>query len=56
MIETSPTISFLNEATIPRIDPTKEQDYKKQYHYRKRILIVDDEPDITIAFETNVCI
>jgi hypothetical protein len=31
--------------------PTKEQDYKKQYHYKKRILIVDDEPDITIAFE-----
>ena len=34
--------------------PTKEQDYKKQNHYRKRILIVDDEPDITIAFEKGL--
>src|SRR5947209_8762507 len=30
---------------------TKEQGYEKQYRFRKRILIVDDEPDITIAFE-----
>ncbi|HYT46339.1 MAG TPA: response regulator [Methylomirabilota bacterium] len=28
-----------------------EQEYEKQYRFRKRILIVDDEPDITIAFE-----
>src|SRR4249919_4062868 len=24
--------------------------YKKQYHGRTRILIIDDEPDITLAF------
>jgi DNA-binding response OmpR family regulator len=24
--------------------------YKKQYHVRTRILIIDDEPDITLAF------
>src|SRR5437870_1981129 len=30
---------------------TIEQEYEKQYRFRKRILIVDDEPDITIAFE-----
>jgi two-component system, OmpR family, response regulator ChvI len=29
---------------------TKEE-YKKQYHVRKRILIVDDEPDITSSFK-----
>jgi DNA-binding response OmpR family regulator len=32
----------------------KEHDYKKQYRYRKRILIVDDEPDTTIAFEKGL--
>jgi CheY-like chemotaxis protein len=32
----------------------EEEDYEKQYHYRKRILIVDDEPDITIAFEKGL--
>jgi CheY-like chemotaxis protein len=30
---------------------TKEQEYEKQDRFRKRILIVDNEPDITIAFE-----
>ena len=30
--------------------PTKEEEYKKQYHWRTRILIIDDEPDITLAF------
>jgi hypothetical protein len=34
--------------------PTKEQDYGKQQQYRKRILIVDDEPAITIAFEKGL--
>jgi CheY-like chemotaxis protein len=29
---------------------TKEEEYKKQYHGRTRILIIDDEPDITLAF------
>jgi DNA-binding NtrC family response regulator len=29
---------------------TKEEEYKKQYHGRKRILIIDDEFDITLAF------
>ena len=29
---------------------TKEEEYKKQYHWRTRILIIDDEPDITLAF------
>jgi CheY-like chemotaxis protein len=32
---------------------TKEQNYK-QYRYKKRILIVDDEPDITISFEKGL--
>src|ERR1700758_145248 len=31
-------------------DSTKELDYKEQHSHRKRILIVDDEQDITIAF------
>lgn len=35
-------------------DSTKELDYKEQYNYRRRILIVDDEPDITIAFEKSL--
>ena len=26
------------------------KEYKKQYHVRTRILIIDDEPDITLAF------
>ena len=30
---------------------TIEQEYEKQYRFRKRILIVDVEPDITMAFE-----
>jgi two-component system response regulator VicR len=30
--------------------PSKEH-FEKQYRYTKRILIVDDEPDITMAFE-----
>ena len=29
---------------------TKEEEYKKQYHWKTRILIIDDEPDITLAF------
>ncbi len=29
---------------------TKEEEYKKQYHVRTRILIVDDDPDITLGF------
>ncbi|MFZ0896897.1 MAG: response regulator [Candidatus Nitrosopolaris sp.] len=29
---------------------TKEEEYKKQYHVRTRILIIDDEPDITLTF------
>src|SRR5712691_7072288 len=29
---------------------TKEE-YQKQYHVRTRILIIDDEPDITLAFK-----
>jgi len=30
---------------------SKEQGYEKQYRFGKRILIVDVEPDITMAFE-----
>jgi PleD family two-component response regulator len=30
---------------------TKEEDYEKQSHRRKRVLIVDDEPDITSSFK-----
>lgn len=30
---------------------TKEQDYEKQYHYRKRILIVDDDTDVCFVLE-----
>ncbi len=33
---------------------TKEQECGKQHRFRKRILIVDDEPDITIAFEKGL--
>ena len=29
---------------------TNEQEYKKRYHRRTRILIIDDEPDITLTF------
>jgi CheY-like chemotaxis protein len=30
---------------------TKEDEYEKQYHRTRRILIVDDEPDITSSFK-----
>jgi hypothetical protein len=30
---------------------TKQDEYEKQYHDRGKILIVDDEPDITSSFE-----
>ena len=30
---------------------TKEREYEKRYHDRRRILIVDDDPDITSSFE-----
>ena len=30
---------------------TKEDEYEKQYYRRTRILIVDDEPDITSSFK-----
>jgi DNA-binding response OmpR family regulator len=30
---------------------TKEDEYEKQYHRRRRILVVDDEPDITSSFK-----
>ncbi|MGC2596519.1 MAG: response regulator [Nitrososphaeraceae archaeon] len=30
---------------------TKEDKYERQYHGRRRILIVDDEPDITSSFK-----
>jgi len=33
---------------------TKEEEYKKQYHWRTRILIIDDEPDITLAFRKSL--
>jgi hypothetical protein len=29
---------------------TKEEEYKKQYYVRTRILIIDDEPDITLYY------
>ena len=29
---------------------TKGEEYKMQYHWRIRILIIDDEPEITLAF------
>ena len=29
---------------------TKEEEYRRQHHWRTRILIIDDEPDITLAF------
>jgi hypothetical protein len=28
---------------------TKEDEYEKQYNRRRRILIIDDEPDITLT-------
>jgi hypothetical protein len=28
----------------------KEEEHRKQYHVRTRILIIDDESDITLAF------
>jgi hypothetical protein len=33
---------------------TKEEEYKNQYHWRTRILIIDDEPEITLAFRKAV--
>lgn len=33
---------------------TKEDEYEKQYHRRRRILIVDDEPDITSTFKETL--
>jgi two-component system, OmpR family, response regulator ChvI len=33
------------------LSETKEDEYEKQYHCRTRILIVDDEPDITSSFK-----
>jgi CheY-like chemotaxis protein len=33
---------------------TKEEEYKKQYPWRSRILIIDDEPDITLAFRKSL--
>ena len=30
---------------------TKEDKYERQYHGRRRILIVDDEPDIISSFK-----
>jgi CheY-like chemotaxis protein len=30
---------------------TKDDEYQKQYHRSRRILVVDDEPDITSSFE-----
>jgi hypothetical protein len=30
--------------------PSKGGEYRKQDHGRTRILIIDDEPDITLAF------
>jgi DNA-binding response OmpR family regulator len=30
--------------------PVTKEEYKRQYHVRTRILIIDDEPDITLAF------
>jgi PleD family two-component response regulator len=29
---------------------TKGEEYNRQYHWRTRILIIDGEPDITLAF------
>jgi DNA-binding response OmpR family regulator len=31
--------------------PTAKEEYKQQYHVRARILIIDDEQDITLAFK-----
>ncbi|MGB6673649.1 MAG: hypothetical protein WBE34_14565 [Candidatus Nitrosopolaris sp.] len=31
--------------------PTTKEEYKNQYHGRRRVLIVDDEPDITSSFK-----
>jgi two-component system, OmpR family, response regulator ChvI len=33
---------------------TKQEEYEKQYHRRRRILIVDDEPDITSSFKETL--
>jgi hypothetical protein len=30
---------------------TKDDEYHKQYHGSRRILVVDDEPDITSSFK-----
>jgi response regulator RpfG family c-di-GMP phosphodiesterase len=31
--------------------PVTKEEYKRQYHVRTRILIIDDEPDITSSFK-----
>jgi DNA-binding response OmpR family regulator len=31
--------------------PAAKEEYKQQYHVRARILIIDDEQDITLAFK-----
>jgi PleD family two-component response regulator len=33
---------------------TKEEEHRKQYHVKTRILIVDDEPDFTLAFKKSL--
>jgi DNA-binding response OmpR family regulator len=33
---------------------TKDDEYQKQYHGSRRILIVDDEPDITSSFKETL--
>ena len=45
---------LLTQKQVEHKATTQEQDYEEQHHYRKRILIVDDEPDITIAFEKGL--
>jgi DNA-binding response OmpR family regulator len=38
------------QGTEERKTPTKGEAYRKQNHGRTRILIIDDKPDVTLAF------
>ncbi|MGB6672415.1 MAG: response regulator, partial [Candidatus Nitrosopolaris sp.] len=51
--KTLSTIQFggLSVLLMQRHTQTKEYDYQKQYHGSRRILVVDDEPDITSFFK-----
>ena len=47
----APGSGGLSVLLMQRHTQTKEYDYQKQYHGSRRILVVDDEPDITSFFK-----